>query len=72
MREASKQEVQEAYAGWEPLVMQLIEASSASWEANDRPLTVATRPADFISPLTKLLYGQSTRSHACLLTSESA
>lgn len=29
MREASKQEVMDAYAGWEPLVMQLIEVRSA-------------------------------------------
>lgn len=30
MRESSKQEVQEAYAGWEPLVMQLIEVGYTS------------------------------------------
>ncbi|KAI0727686.1 FAD/NAD-P-binding domain-containing protein [Fomitopsis betulina] len=39
MREASKQEVQEAYAGWEPLVMQLIESidKASLWAINTVP-----------------------------------
>ena len=71
MREASKQEVQDAYTGWDPLVMQLIDVRLIPLKTHGFRLTMDMRPSGSVSPSTKRLCGRSIPFRPCLPTLES-